>query len=224
MIDDKNTGCIKSGMKKFETGPFSVNTWIVPIDFGSVVVIDPGGVTPSLLQCLEDLNVTHLEIMLTHGHFDHIGGIPELVSKYPDYRLWIHQADSAYLGAAAKPVHIQTLAPLRGQRLLDAFEAALPEATDFFSEGAVINGFTVLHTPGHTQGSICLWNKSAGFVFSGDTLFYGSHGRTDLAGGNEMQLYASLQRLFTELPLDTQVYPGHGSNTSIGFEKKFQGC
>ena len=82
----------------------------------------------------------------------------------------------------------------------------------------------VLHTPGHTQGSVCLWSKEAGVLFSGDTLFYGSRGRTDLLGGNEMQIRQSLKRLFTELPGSVQVYPGHGSNTTIEFEKKYQGA
>jgi len=100
----------------------------------------------------------------------------------------------------------------------------LPEPTDFYKEGDNVNGFTVLYTPGHTQGSICLWNKEAGILFSGDTLFYGSRGRTDLLGGNEMQIRQSLRRLFTELPEHTHVYPGHGSNTTIEFEKKYQGA
>jgi len=111
------------------------------------------------------------------------------------------------------------------QKLIEPLEKhPLPDPTDFYKEGDNVNGFTVLYTPGHTQGSICLWSKEAGILFSGDTLFYGSRGRTDLLGGNEMQICQSLKRLFTELPGSTQVYPGHGSNTTIEFEKKYQGA
>lgn len=214
---------MENSVKKFETGAFAVNTWVVPLDKKCAVVIDPGGADSNLMHHLQECGFRHLEIMLTHGHFDHLGGIPALITAYPDYRLWIHQADAAYLGTAAKAVHLHSFAPLRAQSFIESLTEPLPEPTDFLTEGAVVNDLTVLHTPGHTQGSVCLWSRAYGILFSGDTLFYGSRGRTDLAGGDETQIYASLQRLFNELPENTQVYTGHGSQTSIGFEKKFQG-
>ena len=211
-------------IEKFETGYLMVNTWVFPLSPSSTAVIDPGGFSSELAQYLQQHNTQHLEIMLTHGHFDHVGGLSELVTHYPDYRLWIHEADAAYLGADAKKTHAECFGPLRVQKILDPLDhMPLPAATDYYTEGDKVNGFTVLHTPGHTQGSICLWNADAGILFSGDTLFYGSRGRTDLLGGNEEQIYQSLRRLFTVLPADTKVYPGHGSETSIGFEKQFQG-
>jgi len=211
-------------IERFETGPFTVNTWVFPLNKESIAIIDPGGVTDELLRYLKKYSPNHLEIMLTHGHFDHLGGLPALIKQYPDYRLWIHKADAAYLGTGAIETHSKCFTPFRVQGLIDSLDQeALPEPTDFFKEGDTINGFTVLHTPGHTQGSICLWNKEAHILFSGDTLFYGSRGRTDLFDGDEAQIYRSLNRLFNEIPEDTLVYPGHGSNTSIGFEKKFQG-
>lgn len=211
-------------IEKFETGYLMVNTWVFPLNEESVAVIDPGGINNEVLQYLEKLSPKHLEIMLTHGHFDHVGGLPPLVKKYPDYRLWIHEADAAYLGAAAKTTHLKSFGPLQVEKLIEPLDTApLPEPTDFFKEGDAVNGFTVLHTPGHTHGSVCLWNKEATILFSGDTLFYGSRGRTDLLDGDEAQMYRSLKRLFSELPENTLVCPGHGSTTSIGFEKKFQG-
>lgn len=210
-------------IEKFETGYLMVNTWVFPLDEKSVAIIDPGGLSPELSQYLDNHNPAHLEIMLTHGHFDHVGGIPALVRKYPDYRLWIHRNDAVYLGAVGTETHLKSFRPLHAERLIEPLEKnPLPEPTDFYKEGDSVNGFTVLHTPGHTQGSICLWNKGAGILVSGDTLFYGSRGRTDLFGGNEMQICQSLKRLFNDLPENTQVYPGHGSNTVIEFEKKYQ--
>ena len=214
-----------SSIEKFETGYLMVNTWVFPLSEKSVAVIDPGGLSPELSRYLDKLNPTHLEIMLTHGHFDHVGGLPALVRKHPDYRLWIHENDAAYLGVVGTETHLKSFKPLHAEKLIEPLEKnPLPEPTDFYKEGDSVNGFTVLHTPGHTQGSVCLWNKEAGVLFSGDTLFYGSRGRTDLLGGNEMQICQSLKRLFTELPENTQVYPGHGSNTTIEFEKKYQGA
>jgi len=84
--------------------------------------------------------------------------------------------------------------------------------------GYIVNGFKVLYTPGHTEGSVCFWNEEAKVLFSGDTLFYRSHGRTDLLGGDDQKMKASLKSLLN-LPDDTTVYPGHGSNTSIGAER-----
>ena len=212
-------------IEKFETGYLMVNTWVFPLSEKSVAVIDPGGLSPELSQYLDKLHPTHLEIMLTHGHFDHVGGLPALVRKYSDYRLWIHEKDAAYLGTAGTETHFKSFEPLHVQKLIEPLKKnPLPEPTDFYKGGDNVNGFIVLYTPGHTQGSICLWNKEAGILFSGDTLFYGSRGRTDLLGGNEMQIRQSLRRLFTELPEHTHVYPGHGSNTTIEFEKKYQGA
>ena len=105
-------------IEKFETGYLMVNTWVFPLSEKSVAVIDPGGLSPELSQYLDKLHPTHLEIMLTHGHFDHVGGLPALVRKYSDYRLWIHEKDAAYLGAAGTETHFKSFAPLHVQTAL----------------------------------------------------------------------------------------------------------
>jgi glyoxylase-like metal-dependent hydrolase (beta-lactamase superfamily II) len=96
----------------------------------------------------------------------------------------------------------------------------MPPPRTLLAEGDTIGPFTVLHLPGHTPGSIGLWDKKEGVLFSGDTLFCGNYGRSDLPGGSEKQLFSSLERLCTMEP-DIQVYPGHGQTTSIGREAEF---
>ena len=213
---------MENTIAKFETGPFAVNTWVMPLDRKSTVIVDPGGICAELLEYLRQSDAAHLEIMLTHGHFDHIAGLPALIKEYPDYRLWIHEADAPYLGTQAKTYHLKSFTPLGAQYIVESLHDPLPAPTDFFADSETVNGFTILHTPGHTQGSVCLWNKASDILFSGDTLFYGSRGRTDLFDGNEANIQESLHKLFASLPCETKVYPGHGLTTSIGFEKQYQ--
>ena len=147
-----------------------------------------------------------------------MGGVPELMLKYPDSSLWIHPADAGYLGKNGKEKHIACFSQIRAERYIKALKYDFPEPTALLKDGDIVNGFKVLYTPGHTEGSVCFWNEEAKVLFSGDTLFYRSHGRTDLLGGDDQKMKASLKSLLN-LPDDTAVYPGHGSNTSIGAER-----
>lgn len=163
------------------------------------LLIDPGYVSPAVMQQLTQRDL-HLEaILLTHGHFDHVGGV-------------------------------RALAEATGCRVfLCKEDAALPEAwtggplyyTGFYAEADHLTiadlAFTVLHTPGHTPGSVCLLFDEA--LFSGDTLFAGSCGRTDLPGGNSAQIMNSLARL-AALPGDYPVFPGHGESTTLSQERQ----
>ncbi|AGT43025.1 MBL fold metallo-hydrolase [Treponema pedis] len=200
------------------TGPLFVKTWAIPLNEKTVLLVDPGGADEELIQYLERKNPERLEIMLTHGHFDHLGGVPDLVLKYPGSSVWIHPADAHYLGVHGKENHIACFKQIRAERYIAALKTDLPEPTGFLNDGDEVNGFTVIHTPGHTEGSVCFWKKDEGFAFVGDTLFFRSHGRTDLMGGSEEKLIASLKKLMT-LPDNTIAYPGHGSNTTIGAER-----
>ncbi len=202
------------------TGPLFVKTRIVMLDDKTAMVVDPGGADEELIEYLQEKKVERLEILITHGHFDHVGGVPELFLKYPKSSVWIHKGDGMYLGKGAKEAHIECFKAIKAERYIHALEYEFPDATHYYDEGDIVHGLKVLHTPGHTEGSVCLWNEEEKVIFTGDTLFYHNRGRTDLIGGDEETIIKSLKRLAT-LPEDTIVYPGHGSDTSIGEEKKW---
>ncbi len=204
-------------IKEIYTGPLFVKTWAFMIE-EKLVLVDPGGHDEELLQYIDEKKPSTIEIMLTHGHFDHVGGIPYLFSHYKITHIYIHEKDSMYLGEKAKEVHIKCFAPIRAERYIISLKGEFPPATDYIQEGDIINGFKVLHTPGHTEGSVCYYNKDENILFSGDTLFRRSRGRTDLLGGNEKEIIKSLKKLLT-IPDSTIVYPGHSSNTIMGEEK-----
>lgn len=205
-------------IKEIYTGPLFVKTWVAPLHDETMLVVDPGGADEELVEFLKSKNTKKLEIMLTHGHFDHVGGIPELIMAYPNSSIWIHRLDAHYLGNNAKQHHIECLRPIRAERYVSSLKYDFPDATNWLNDGDYVNGFKVIHTPGHTEGSVCFWKEDEKFIFSGDTLFYRSYGRTDLIGGSDEKLIKSLKSLLF-LPDDTAVYPGHGSNTTIGAER-----
>jgi len=204
---------------------FATNCWVYPLDSaGECAVIDPGGEGGRIIAFLNQHQLTPRYILLTHGHFDHIGAVPALAAQYRDGQgapapeIAIHAADAEYLGPAAYAVHCRSINAIAGNTAyIDALWEDMPSPDRLLEEGGKIGPFTVLHLPGHTPGSIGLWDEKAGILFSGDTLFYGNYGRTDLPGGNSAQLFASLKRL-SALDGAIQVYPGHGPATTIGRE------
>jgi glyoxylase-like metal-dependent hydrolase (beta-lactamase superfamily II) len=210
-------------------GGIATNCWIYPLDdgapsLGGAAVIDPGEEGDRIIAFLDQLKLFPKYIVLTHGHFDHIGAVPALAKCYgADVEIAIHTADAEYLGPNSYPVHRHSFSLATGSpAYLDALWEDMPPPSTLLAEGGTLGPFTVLHLPGHTPGSIGLWDKKEGVLFSGDTLFYGNCGRTDLPGGDETQMLSSLRRLGAMDP-NTQVYPGHGPATSIGREIEFIG-
>jgi glyoxylase-like metal-dependent hydrolase (beta-lactamase superfamily II) len=202
-------------------GPIATNCWLYTWDDGGeCAVIDPGADPDAIISRLKRLNLRPRYILLTHGHFDHIVALPDLAAAYADHPpiIAIHREDGQYLGPGAyEPHRISFTAAAGDSGYVDALWKDMPAADELLTEGSVIGPFTTLHLPGHTPGSVGFLDKAAKVLFSGDTMFRGDCGRTDLPGGSWPQIQQSLRRL-AALDKDIAVYPGHGPKTSIGDE------
>jgi len=176
------------------------------------MVVDPGDEIDAILQVLAKHGLTVKSIVITHAHIDHIGGAQKLK---------LATGAPVYMNSADRELQrmMDVQAGWLGMRTPDAVEIDQPAKDgDKLLVGAT--EVHVLHTPGHTQGSICLWMPSENKLVAGDTLFRDSIGRTDLPGGDERQILRSIHEKLMTLPEETVVVPGHGPNTTIGREKR----
>jgi glyoxylase-like metal-dependent hydrolase (beta-lactamase superfamily II) len=191
-------------------GILQTNCYVVYNEAGEAAVIDPGGRIGELEDYITDNDLKVEKVLLTHGHADHIAGAMEAARAFSS-PVYIHKGDLPWLTGKDDPM----------ARHLGLKEDIL--ADHYLLEGDTLSlagtTFTVLHTPGHTPGGCCFYAVDEAVLFSGDTLFAASIGRSDLAGGDAQVLQQSLNRLKL-LPDETTVYPGHGPSTSIALEKR----
>ncbi|MDR1445699.1 MAG: MBL fold metallo-hydrolase [Treponema sp.] len=206
-----------NSIRRMVLGEFAVNCWIYPLENGDCALIDPGAEGGAILTMLQRLHLRPRYILLTHGHFDHIAALPALRKAAVPGAIALHREDAPYLGPDAFRLHCRSFAAFGGSSFLEERWEDLPSPGRLLEEGERIGPFGILHLPGHTPGSIALFDEHEGILFSGDTLFNNGVGRTDLCGGDEKALAASLERLLS-MDKNIAVYPGHGSNTSIGRE------
>ena len=191
-------------VKALQVGPIGTNCYILEDEKArAAAIIDPGDEAGRILQVIEDDGVDVKYILLTHGHYDHTTAVPQLHKALPQAEIYIHRADANGAGSQ--------LFPLVGQ---------IPDLK-FYDEGDTLAlgdmTIQVLHTPGHSKGSVTL--KVGDVLFCGDTLFAGSCGRTDLAGGSYAEIMASLKKL-GQLPGDYHVCPGHDVTSTLERERR----
>jgi len=197
-------------IKKLVVGPLEENCYIVGDESTKqAIVIDPGDEPDRIIEMLRDNGLKVSNIICTHAHFDHIGAVGD-IKRTTGANVLIHRGDIGLYENA------------KGQAAFWGYELDdIPQPDGFLDEGQEVRvgqlTFKILHTPGHSPGGICLYGE--GVVFTGDTLFYGSVGRTDLYGGDIAKLKESFKRLLS-LPEDTVVLSGHGPETTIGREKR----
>lgn len=202
-------------LHSFVFGPFQENTYILSDAQKNCWIIDPGCYTDAEKQLLkkyiEDQQLKPIKLINTHGHLDHVFGNKFVFDAYGLIPV-IHQLEK----------EVFDYAPVAGLMYDVPFDHYEGEV-NYIEEGEKMlldnEEFQVIHTPGHSPGSISLYNQKSGWLISGDVLFQGSIGRSDLPGGNFETLISTIKNKLLVLPDDTVVYSGHGSSTTIGAEK-----
>lgn len=197
-------------VKAYPVGQLETNCYLLTDGEGNAMLVDPGAEPDRLLHAVEESGSTLTTILLTHAHFDHIGAAAAL-QRRTGAAVYLHEADAPLLTDGMRNLSLafarRACDPPHPDRLL--------RDGDVFSFGG--SDFYVIHTPGHTEGSVCY--HTDGILLSGDTLFAQSIGRTDFPGGDLRRMEESLARL-AALQGDAAVYPGHGPESTLCYEKQ----
>lgn len=191
-------------VKAIPAGIYEANCYLlIDEDTRECGIIDPGGDSKKIEFEIKISNANPKYIILTHGHFDHVGGVVELANTF-NIPFYVSKIDEEYMEKD------------------DSVFGTLPKANGYLKEGDTVqlgnHAIKVLETPGHTKGGLCFLVENK--VFTGDTLFQGSVGRSDFIGGDGAQLVDSIKTKLLPLEDSVEVYPGHGPMSNIGYERK----
>lgn len=198
-------------LEQIQTGIYAVNSYLIGCPkTNKATIIDPGGDADRILELLKKHNLELVSIILTHGHGDHIGAVEELKLE-TGVQVYIHKDDSNMVKDAAI-----NMSKLMSGPNIAFYPDVLLEDGQVLSIGTL--ELKVIHTPGHTRGGICI--RVGEHLFTGDTLFKGSIGRTDFEGGSYEQIIDSIKTKLAIMSDGVRVYPGHGPASTIGYEKR----
>ncbi len=218
-------------IERIAVGAFAANCWILPLSEKSIsaqnpcIVVDPGAEADRIVSFLDARNLQPSLIVCTHGHLDHVCGIGPLVANFAargvKLPIAIHKDDAAYLGAEGKERNKRLFRDMGALNMFEQLWTDVPEADLLLEEGQSLpdSPWKVIHSPGHSKGSICLFDEEAGLLISGDTLFRDGVGRTDGFDASPEELRESIAWKLFSLPPSTKVFPGHGAPTTIGRER-----
>ncbi|MCR5265388.1 MAG: MBL fold metallo-hydrolase [Cyanobacteria bacterium RUI128] len=197
-------------LRKFVVGEMGNNNYLL-VDNGEAALVDCTGIIPELDSVLKELKAELKYVFLTHAHFDHIGGIVKLQEKH-NCKVYLHEDDKNTLDTTNDFMQAVGMLPMD-----------IPEVDVWLKDGDKVKvgdeEIDVLHFPGHTPGGVGY--KTGNMLFAGDTIFMSSVGRTDLPGGDADTLVDTIRNKIFTLDDNTIIYPGHGTDTSVGFEKKY---
>ncbi|WP_368652078.1 MBL fold metallo-hydrolase [Ornithinibacillus sp. 4-3] len=200
-------------LQRFSLGPLGTNCYIVFDEDKNALIFDPGAEAERLIQFMSENNLKPHAILLTHAHFDHIGAVDALRKHY-EIDVYLHEEEKEWLTE-----------PELNRSVLSLPESISTEAPNhLLVPGELVIGpfqLQVIHTPGHSPGSVTFIFHDYGFIISGDVLFQQGVGRTDLPGGSFEVLVHSIQEKLYQLPDNFRVFSGHGEETNIGYEKQF---
>ncbi len=214
-------------VESLSVGPLGERCYILPYGKAKAcLLVDPGDEAKRILGFLDKAGLLPSCVVATHGHLDHTAAIPDILAAFSargiELPIAVHAQDAAYFGHLGEATNRATFTGIRALGFFRHYWRPLPEASIILDDGATVGGdespWRVIHSPGHTMGSICLYDGSEGLLVSGDTLFQDGVGRTDGPDSDAEALMRSLARLCA-LPDGTIVYPGHGEATTIGYEK-----
>ncbi|MGA8672239.1 MAG: MBL fold metallo-hydrolase [Terracidiphilus sp.] len=200
-------------LETFPVGPLQCNCTLLGDETaGEAIVIDPGDEIGRIHRRLTELGLKLRQILVTHAHIDHVGGALKL-KRLTGAPIFLNENDLPLL---------QMMDDQAAWIGIPTPEVALPDEGLIDGQSVGLDGYPaeVIYTPGHTQGSVCLYFAPLKMVAAGDTLFSGSIGRTDLPGGNSEQIIDSIHSRLLKLPDTTKVIPGHGPSTTIGAERR----